>query len=71
MQAISTDKPVSQNYAVATESARVVQLFHFWSGTKYFQTEIPLTFMEMDIPQNAGFTKGLRIAFVMCYVNSE
>ena len=48
MQAISTDKPVSQNYASATGSARVVQLIHFWSDAKYPKW-IPLTFIKMDV----------------------
>ena len=45
--AISTVKPVSQNYASATGSARVVKSIYFWSDAKYPEW-IPLTFMEMD-----------------------
>ena len=64
MQAISTVKPVSQNYASATGSARVVQPFHFWTDSKY-PKRIPLSFTKNGyILQNAGLTKDLRTAFV-------
>ena len=69
--AISTVKPVSQNYASATGSARVVKSIYFWSGTKYFKRNIADFHKDGYFLQNAGVTKDLRIAFVVCDVNSE
>ena len=69
--AISTVKPVSQNYASATGSARVVKSIYFWSGTKYFKRNTADFHKDGYFLQNAGVTKGLRIAFVVCDVNSE
>ena len=69
--AISTVKPVSQNYASATGSARVVKSIYFWSGTKYFKRNTADFHKDGYFLQNAGVTKDLRIAFVVCDVNSE
>lgn len=70
--AISTVKPVSQNYASATRSARVVKSIYFWSGTKYFKRNTADFHKDGYFLQNAGVTKGLRIALkVVCDVNSE
>ena len=70
--AISTVKPVSQNYAFATGSARVVKSVYFWSDAKY-PKRIPLTFIKMDTPCRTRETfKDLRAASkVVCDVNSE
>ena len=62
--AISTVKPVSQNYASATGSARVVQLIHFWTDSKYPQTDTAVFHGDGYILQNAGLTKDLRTAFI-------
>ena len=69
--AISTVKPVSQNYASATGSARVVKSIYFWSGTKYFKRNTADFHKDGYFLQNEGVTKDLRIAFVVCDVNSE
>ena len=69
--AISTVKPVSQNYASATGSARVVKSIYFWSGTKYFKRNTADFHKDGYFLQNAGVTKDLRIAFVVCDINSE
>ena len=69
--AISTVKPVSQNYASATGSARVVKSIYFWLGTKYFKRNTADFHKDGYFLQNAGVTKDLRIAFVVCDVNSE
>ena len=71
--AISTVKHLSWNYASFQQPS--VQEWYSLSTSGQTQSifkKIPLTFMEMDtFLQNAGFTKGLRIAFVVCDVNSE
>ena len=71
--AISTVKHLSRNYASFQQPS--VQEWYSLSTSGQTQSIfkiIPLTFMEMDtFLQNAGFTKGLRIAFVVCDVNSE
>ena len=71
--AISTIKHLSRNYASFQQPS--VQEWYSLSTSGQTQSIfkiIPLTFMEMDtFLQNAGFTKGLRIAFVVCDVNSE
>ena len=71
--AISTVKHLSWNYA--SFSNRVCKsgiAYPLLVRHKAFHTGTPMTFMEMDtFLQNAGFTKGLRIAFVVCDVNSE
>ena len=73
MLAISTIKHLSRNYASFQQPS--VQEWYSLSTSGQTQSIfkiIPLTFMEMDtFLQNAGFTKGLRIAFVVCDVNSE
>ena len=73
MLAISTIKHLSRNYASFQQPS--VQEWYSLSISGQTQSIfkiIPLTFMEMDtFLQNAGFTKGLRIAFVVCDVNSE
>ena len=69
--AISTVKPVPQNYASATGAARVVKSIYFWSGTKYFKRNTADFHKDGYFLQNAGVTKDLRIAFVVCDVNSE
>ena len=73
MLAISTIKHLSRNYASFQQPS--VQEWYSLSTsgqTQNIPNGIPLTFMEMDtFLQNAGFTKGLRIAFVVCDVNSE
>ena len=71
MQAISTVKPVSQNYASATGSARVVKSIYFWSGTKYFKRNTADFHKDGYFLQNTGVTKDLRIAFMVCDVSSE
>ena len=71
-QAISTVKPVSQNYASATGSARVVQPFHFWTDSKYPQTDTADFHKDGYILQNAGNFQRLTNRFeVVCDVNSE
>ena len=55
--AISTVKPVSQNYASATGSARVVKSIYFWSGTKYFKRNTADFHKDGYFLQNAGVTK--------------
>ena len=71
--AISTVKHLSWNYASFQQPS--VQEWYSLSTsgqTQNIPNGIPLTFMEMDtFLQNAGFTKDLRIAFVVCDVNSE
>ena len=71
--AISTVKHLSRNYASFQQPS--VQEWYSLSTSGQTQSIfkiIPLTFMEMDtFLQNAGFTKGLRIAFVVCDVNSD
>ena len=71
--AISTVKHLSRNYASFQQPS--VQEWYSLSTsgqTQNIPNGISLTFMEMDtFLQNAGFTKGLRIAFVVCDVNSE
>ena len=71
--AISTVKHLSRNYASFQQPS--VQEWYSLSTSGQTQNTpngIPLTFMEMEtFLQNAGFTKGLRIAFVVCDVNSE
>jgi len=68
--AISTVKPVSQNYASATGSARVVKSIYFWSGTKHFKRNTA-DFHKDGYPlQNAGH-EAEEISFVVCDVNSE
>ena len=73
MLAISTIKHLSRNYASFQQPS--VQEWYSLSTsgqTQNIPNGISLTFMEMDtFLQNAGFTKGLRIAFVVCDVNSE
>ena len=68
--AISTVKPVSQNYASATGSARVVKSIYFWSGTKYFKRNTADFHGDGYILQNAG-NEVEEISFVVCDVNSE
>jgi len=73
MLAFSTVKHLSRNYASFQQPS--VQEWYSLSTsgqTQNIPNGISPTFMEMDIfLQNAGFTKGLRIAFVVCDVNSE
>ena len=52
-------------------SARVVKSIYFWSGTKYFKRNTADFHKDGYFLQNAGVTKDLRIAFVVCDVNSE
>lgn len=71
--AISTVRHLSRNYAsFSNQVCKSGIAYPLLVRRKVFSKEIPLTFMEMDtFLQNAGFTKGLRIAFVVCDVNSE
>ena len=70
--AISTVKPVSQNYASATGSARVVKSIYFWSDTKYFKRNTDDFHKDGYILQNAGNFQRLMNRFeVVCDVNSE
>ena len=68
--ASSTVKPVSQNYASATGSARVVKSIYFWSGTKYFKRNTADFHKDGYFLQNAGH-EAEEISFVVCDVNSE
>ena len=68
--AISTVKPVSQNYASATGSARVVKSIYFWSGTKYFKRNTADFHKDGYFLQNTGH-EAEEISFVVCDVNSE
>ena len=63
-QAISTVKPVSQNYASATGSARVVQPFHFWTDSKYFKQNTAVFHGDGYFLQNADTFKDLRMASI-------
>ena len=72
MQAISTAKPVSQNYASATGSARVVQPFHFWTDSKYPQTDIAVFHKKWIYPAERRAYKRLTNRFCKCRdVNSS
>ena len=49
----------------------MVKSIYFWSGTKYFKRNTADFHKDGYFLQNAGVTKDLRIAFVVCDVNSE
>lgn len=68
----STAEPLSQNYAPATGWARVAKSIYIWSDTKCTGCPVTADFHKNGfLLLNAGLTKDLRTAFVMCDVNSE
>ena len=72
MQAISTVEPISQNHASATGAARVVQPFHFWTDSKYPQTDTAVFHKRWMFPAERRYFQRLTNRFEsVCDVNSE